>query len=156
MPLISCITWFVGGWECFRQSQYNASHTHKFHQSSVIIHPTNVNCYDFMTSTYGPLSHDVIPSFCVVKAPSSYCFVMILVCYHCSEHDVDQEKLPLFFINLHRTYSHSQLKYRLSVLVIKASFSFHKRIPKNTHMTTLYTNLSLYITFTMINYIRQE
>ncbi len=38
----------------------------------------------------------------------------------------------------------------------KASFSFYKLIPKNTQMTTLYTNLSLYITFTMIYYIRQE
>ncbi len=38
----------------------------------------------------------------------------------------------------------------------KASFSVHKLIPKNTQMTTLYTNLSLYITFTMIYYIRQE
>ncbi len=41
-------------------------------------------------------------------------------------------------------------------LTFKASFSFHKPIPQNTQMTTLYTNLSLYITFTMIYYIRQE
>ncbi len=39
---------------------------------------------------------------------------------------------------------------------IKDSFTFHKRIPTNTKMTTLYTNWSLCITFTMINYIRQE
>ncbi len=28
-------------------------------------------------------------------------------------------------------------------LYVKASFSFHKPIPKNTQMTTLYNNLSL-------------
>ncbi len=38
---------------------------------------------------------------------------------------------------------------------IKATFSVHKLIPKNTQMTTLYTICSLYITFTMIYYIRQ-
>ncbi len=38
----------------------------------------------------------------------------------------------------------------------KATFSVHKLIPKNAQMTTLYTNWSLYITFTMIYYIRQE
>ncbi len=37
-----------------------------------------------------------------------------------------------------------------------ASFSFHKLIPKNDQMTTLYTNLLLCITFTKIYYIRQE
>ncbi len=36
---------------------------------------------------------------------------------------------------------------------IKATFSFHKLIPENAQMTTLYTNWSLYITFTMIYYI---
>ncbi len=39
---------------------------------------------------------------------------------------------------------------------IKATFSFYKLIPKNTQMTTLYTNWSLHMTFTMIYYIRQE
>ncbi len=39
---------------------------------------------------------------------------------------------------------------------LKATFSFHKLILKNGQMTTLYTNWSLYITFTMIYYIRQE
>ncbi len=54
-------------------------------------------------------------------------------------------------------YSREIFHYILySVFYFQASFSFHKLIPKNTHMTTLYTNLSLYITFTMINYIRQE
>ncbi len=38
----------------------------------------------------------------------------------------------------------------------KASYFFHKLIPQNTQMTTLYTNLLLYGTFTMIYYIRQE
>ncbi len=38
----------------------------------------------------------------------------------------------------------------------KASFSFHKITLKNTQMTTLYTNLSLYITLIAIYYIRQE
>ncbi len=38
---------------------------------------------------------------------------------------------------------------------IQASFSVHKLIPKTNQMTTLYTNL-LYITVTMIYYIRQE
>ncbi len=33
---------------------------------------------------------------------------------------------------------------------LKAIFSVHKLIPKNAQMTTLYTNLSLYIIFTMI------
>ncbi len=40
--------------------------------------------------------------------------------------------------------------------VLKATFSVDKLIPKNAQMTTLYTNWSLYITFTMICYIRQE
>ncbi len=40
--------------------------------------------------------------------------------------------------------------------ILKASFSVHNLIPKNAQMTTLYTNLSLYITFTMIYYVRQE
>ncbi len=38
----------------------------------------------------------------------------------------------------------------------KANFSFHKITSKITQMTTLYINLLLYITFTMIYYIRQE
>ncbi len=40
--------------------------------------------------------------------------------------------------------------------LLKAAFSVHKLIPRNTQMTTLHTNWSLYITFTMIYYIRQE
>ncbi len=39
---------------------------------------------------------------------------------------------------------------------IKGTFSFHKLIPNNDQMSTLYTNLSLYTTFTMIYDIRQE
>ncbi len=39
---------------------------------------------------------------------------------------------------------------------LKATFSVYKLIKKNTQMITLYTNWSLYITFTMIYYIRQE
>ncbi len=39
---------------------------------------------------------------------------------------------------------------------IKVTFSVHKLIPKNAQMTTLYTNWSLFITFNMIYYIRQE
>ncbi len=35
----------------------------------------------------------------------------------------------------------------------KATFSFHQIIPQYAQMTTLYSNLSLYITFTMIYYI---
>ncbi len=38
---------------------------------------------------------------------------------------------------------------------IQASFSFPQIIPKNTHMYTLYTNFSFYITFTMFHYIGQ-
>ncbi len=41
------------------------------------------------------------------------------------------------------------------IFVIKATFSVHKLITKNAQMTTLYTNWSLYITVTMIYYIRQ-
>ncbi len=37
--------------------------------------------------------------------------------------------------------------------LVKAIFFVHKLIPKNAQMTTLYTNWSLYITFTMIYYI---
>ncbi len=33
---------------------------------------------------------------------------------------------------------------------VKATVSFHKLIPKNAQMTTLYNNWSLYITFTTI------
>ncbi len=36
---------------------------------------------------------------------------------------------------------------------LKATFSFHKLIQNYAQMTTSYTNLSLYITFTMIYYI---
>ncbi len=39
---------------------------------------------------------------------------------------------------------------------IKATFSVYKLIRTNAQMTTLYTNWSLYITFTMIYYIRQD
>ncbi len=39
--------------------------------------------------------------------------------------------------------------------MIKATFPIHKLIPKNVQMTTIYTNWSLYITLTMIYYIRQ-
>ncbi len=46
--------------------------------------------------------------------------------------------------------------FRTSCKSIKATVSFHKLIPKNAQMTTLYTNWSLYITFTLIYYIRQE
>ncbi len=45
---------------------------------------------------------------------------------------------------------------KLNILRFKATFSVHKLIPKNAQITTLYTNCSLYITFTMIYYIRQE
>ncbi len=44
----------------------------------------------------------------------------------------------------------------IPILNIKASFSVHKLILTNAQMTTLYTNWSLYITFTMIYYISQE
>ncbi len=39
---------------------------------------------------------------------------------------------------------------------VKATFSLHKLIAKDDQMTTLYTNWSLYITFTMIYYIKEE
>ncbi len=39
---------------------------------------------------------------------------------------------------------------------IKATLSVYKLITKNAQMTTLYTNWSFYVTFTMICYIRQE
>ncbi len=43
------------------------------------------------------------------------------------------------------------------IYLVKVTFSVHKLIKKNpTQMTTLYSNLPLYITSTMINYIRQE
>ncbi len=46
--------------------------------------------------------------------------------------------------------------YNILLRFIKASL-FHKITPKNnTQMTTLYTNLLLYIAFTMNYYIRQE
>ncbi len=45
---------------------------------------------------------------------------------------------------------------KCNVCYEEVKFSFHKLIPKNTQMTILYTNLSLYITFTIIYYIRQE
>ncbi len=50
----------------------------------------------------------------------------------------------------------SMRKNYISIVFIKATFSFHKLLQENAQMTTLYTNLSLYITFTMIYYIRQE
>ncbi len=40
--------------------------------------------------------------------------------------------------------------------IFKATFPVYKLIAKNAQMTTLYTIWSLYITFTMIYYIRQE
>ncbi len=48
------------------------------------------------------------------------------------------------------------MKTIIRCLDIKATFSVHKLIPKNAQMTTFYTNLSLYITFTIIYYIRQQ
>ncbi len=39
---------------------------------------------------------------------------------------------------------------------LKLPFLFINLSPKNTQMTTFYSNLLLYITFTVINYIRQE
>ncbi len=39
---------------------------------------------------------------------------------------------------------------------IKATFYFHKLIPKKNQMTTLYINWSMYIIFTLIYYIKQE
>ncbi len=44
----------------------------------------------------------------------------------------------------------------LESTMFKATISIHKIILQNTHMTALYTNLSFYITFTLIYYIRQE
>ncbi len=41
-------------------------------------------------------------------------------------------------------------------LYFKANFSVHKLIAQNDQMTTLYTNRLLYITFTMLIYIRHE
>ncbi len=49
-----------------------------------------------------------------------------------------------------------RFKFEISLLTFKATFSVQKPIPKNAQMITLYTNWSLYITFTMIYYIRQE
>ncbi len=43
-----------------------------------------------------------------------------------------------------------------NITEFKVTFFVHKLIPKNTQMTTLYIDWSLYITFTMIYYIRQE
>ncbi len=48
-------------------------------------------------------------------------------------------------------YSHYPAYTRPSLM-----FSVHKLIPKIDQMTTLYTNWSLYITFTIIYYIRQN
>ncbi len=42
------------------------------------------------------------------------------------------------------------------LLFFKNTFSVHKLIQNNNQITTLYTNWSLYITFIMIYYIRQE
>ncbi len=42
------------------------------------------------------------------------------------------------------------------IFKFKTTFSFHKLIPKNAQMAILYTNWSLYITFTVIYYIRQD
>ncbi len=41
-------------------------------------------------------------------------------------------------------------------MVVEATFSVDKLIPTNAQMTTIYTNWSLYNTFAMIDYIRQE
>ncbi len=59
-------------------------------------------------------------------------------------------------INIYLTnIAHKRKRYQHEIL--KASFSFQKLFPKNTEKTTLYSTLSLYITFTMIYYyIRQE
>ncbi len=50
----------------------------------------------------------------------------------------------------------STIKIYYLFIYVKATFSVHKLIPQKAQMTTLYTNWSLYITFTMIYYIRQE
>ncbi len=63
-------------------------------------------------------------------------------------------ELILFVYNQNWFLTHfeirNQLKHDLWI------FSFHKLIPRNTQMTTLYTYWSLYITFTMVYHIRQE
>ncbi len=46
-----------------------------------------------------------------------------------------------------------EYNYILSLYeLLKATFTFHKLNPKSTQIATLYTNWSLYITFTMIYY----
>ncbi len=49
-----------------------------------------------------------------------------------------------------------QMAWFVTDILLKATFYVHKLIPTNAQMTTEYTNWSLYITFTMIYYIRQE
>ncbi len=44
------------------------------------------------------------------------------------------------------TTSYNDVTFK-NIYFLKTSFSFHNRISKNTQMTTLYTNLSLYTFF---------
>ncbi len=60
----------------------------------------------------------------------------------------EKEALNNYIKKLNRYY---RLQNRA---LLKATFSFHKLILKYAQMTTLYTNWTLYITFTMIYYVR--
>ncbi len=63
--------------------------------------------------------------------------------------------LSRWILNGSRDFVKNRLN-QLILLGIKVTFSFHKITTKNTQIPTLYTNQSLYMTFTMIYYIRHE
>ncbi len=65
-------------------------------------------------------------------------------CPLCSKYSVE---MALQASNLHQL---------AIVTTFNTSFSFDKLIPKNTQMSTLHTNLSLYITFTWFVILEQE
>ncbi len=79
--------------------------------------------------------------------------------YRDNKNEVDMAMLD--FSKPFDTVLHNKLLYKLKYYGLnsntcKATFSVHKLIPKNDQMTNVYRNWSLYITFTMIYFIKQE
>ncbi len=87
-----------------------------------------------------------IPLACVTQ-----CYWMVLACMNASDLATICKCDRLIRFKIDGSTMRTHLTF-----VIKPTFSVHKLIPKNSPMTSLYTNWSLYITFTMIFYMSQE
>ncbi len=77
--------------------------------------------------------------------------------------DIDKKPLPKLLYEIGNQPTNNRTKHKLITKIhrqkphkFKTTFSVHKLIPIFFQMTTLYTNWSLYITFTMIYYISKN